>query len=483
MSSASTFVANQDANGPKRPNRRFIKGPDRAAKDARIAELKQEIKEVDYKLSKVYDSINGLKIDDKTAAKRKELQDELNKIIKVQSDFKNQRAQINDKVKLIDASLKKKIGDLNGQTSKIKFKSTQEIDNHIKKLDDAIDSGNLKIVEERRYVKEITALRKLKKDFGQIEASQKQIDADKAKIVELKQQLSGLNSKDIQAKFESITKELDEIRNSTKSVTDKRKSQNDQRNALRKQKDQLYDEMRKVNADYNAAYDKFKKDVAAEKERSRKDEEEYNRQQKKLQREQELKEELENASKPAFQEQISSIKVLAKYFSKILGQPVPEPIAKDDADLAKNLNSLNLNAASSSSNNNNNSSNISVPENYVVLKKEHEVFFQGTKGKKGKKKNHSSSSDNSGKADNEKFILEPDVIVQLSELGLLIPTSRDAVPKLIEELLSQFQTFKTDQDTVTKKNVEAAKAKIAQLEKKYAAEKPEEKENTEEAEN
>ncbi|KAH3680033.1 hypothetical protein WICPIJ_008433, partial [Wickerhamomyces pijperi] len=54
-----------------------------------------------------------------------------------------------------------------------------EIDKKINQLEDLIGSGSLKLVDERRYVKEISSLRKLKKDFGSTEQLQKSVDNDK----------------------------------------------------------------------------------------------------------------------------------------------------------------------------------------------------------------------------------------------------------------------------------------------------------------
>ena len=69
-----------------------------------------------------------------------------------------------------------------------------------------IDAGNLKLADERRYVKEMSSLRKLRKDFGSIEKTQALIDQDKEKIAELKKKLSATHNKEVQAKFEEIQK-------------------------------------------------------------------------------------------------------------------------------------------------------------------------------------------------------------------------------------------------------------------------------------
>lgn len=444
-----SFVDREEVS-EKKPARKFFKSPDRAARDEAVTALKAKIKEVDHKITKLSDQINGVKIDDSKNEEKKKLHDELKAVIKTQAEIKAQRAKVNDKVKVIEVGLKKKIADLNAQNAKSKFKSVAEIDSQIKKLDDDISTGALKIFEERRNVKEITALRKLKKDFSGIAAVQKSVDEDKAKIADLKKNVSGAATKEIQTKFETITKQLDEIKGLTKGASDKKKTLYDQKRALQGDKDKLYDEMREVNAKYNEAFDKFKADIAAEKVRIEKEEQEFAKEEAKTARERKLKEDLELASRPAFSDEIAAIKVLIKHFSRVIGKDVPEEITADEEKENKPVADKTFNQSASEAR------KVEAPENYVVFKKKEEVFFKGASGKKGKKGKSAGS--------NEKFTLEPDVIVQISEQGLEVPTSKEAVPGLIESLLKKFTDYKANQEQATKDNIESAKAKLATLE-------------------
>lgn len=151
------------------PRRREIKRPDDKAIKEEIEKLKDEIKKLDLTNNEINAQIAKAQIDQKVMDKRNKLQTELKSLIAKQSQGKNERQLINDQIKAIDASMKKRIAEIQQQTSKNNFKNVAEIDSRINYLDGLIDAGNLKLADERRFAKEMSSLRKLRKDFGSIE--------------------------------------------------------------------------------------------------------------------------------------------------------------------------------------------------------------------------------------------------------------------------------------------------------------------------
>lgn len=427
-------------NSTGRPNRRFIKRPDDKALKQEIDGLKNEIKKLDLTNNEINAQINKVVTDPKVIERRKELQGQLKELVGKQSTIKNERGAILDQIKSVEAQLKRKISEIQTKTSKHAFKNVQEIDSRVNYLDKLVDAGDLKLADERRYVKEMSSLRKLRKDFGSIEKQQELIDQDKAKIAELKKKLNAVQNKEVQQQFEKIQKELDQINDDNKSVVEKRNELFGKRNEIKKTKDGKYDQIRKLRSEFDAEFEKFK--TLMTEERKKRDEESKQQQleDKKQKRKEQAEKQLAEASIPAFSDEINSIHTLLAYFDPSYVKPQP----KKDATATSN----NVNTSG-------NGRKIEMPEDVVVLKKEQESFFQGSKSKKASKQKKSKSKN---------FTVEPDVIVALGDLSIPLPTQADDVSSTIDTLKETLKALEDKQEEQTKVNIEKAKAKIAKLE-------------------
>lgn len=439
-----------------RVQKRFIKGPDSKARDERLGQLNAQLKQKDMQLTEINAQINKNVTDPKVQTQRKELIAELGELKKTQGDLKGKREVINAKIKEVDGQLKRKIAEISSITSKHSFKTVADIDAKIAKSEDEISSGALSLVEERRLVKEISSLRKVRKDFGSLEVQQKSIDNDKAKIAELKQELSGLNSREVSAKFDAIQKQLDELTLSNKSVSEKRNALFEKRNAVHADKDVIYKEIRAIRAAYDEQYKKFKQDMVAEKQRVIDEEKNLRQAKAKSERKAKLEKELAEASQPAFEYEIETIHTLLHYFDPSYVKPVKT--------IAFNTNTLV---------NERKGRVIEQVSDDLIISKENLDFIQGTNNnkKKGGKKQAA-----------KKFTLEPDVIASLGDLQIKLPVSKEETTATVAELKTKLEAYVKSQDDVTAKNVAAAKAKIAKLEEQWAKEDAEEAAKLEAAE-
>ncbi|KAH3682138.1 hypothetical protein WICPIJ_006896 [Wickerhamomyces pijperi] len=431
-----------------RVQKRFIKGPDTKARDEKLGQLNAQLKQKDQQLTEVNALINKNVTDPKVQAQRKELIAELGELKKTQGDLKGKREVINAKVKEIDGQLKRKIAEISSITSKHSFKTVADIDAKIAKSEDLISSGELSLVEERRLVKEISSLRKVRKDFGSLEVQQKSIDNDKAKIAELKQELTGLNSREVSAKFDAIQKQLDELTLSNKSVNEKRNSLFDRRTAIHGEKDVIYKEIRAVRAAYDDQYKKFKQAMAEEKKRVIDEEKNLRQAKAKSERKSKLEKELAEASQPAFEYEIETIHTLLHYFDPSYVKPV-KSISFNSGSLVNERKGRVI-------------EQVSADE---IISKENFDFIQGSnnRSKKGGKKQHA-----------KKFTLEPDVIASLGDLQINLPVSKEDTASTFAELKTKLDAYVNSQEEVTKKNVEIAQAKIAKMEAQWAKEDAEE---------
>lgn len=442
---------------PKRPVKRFIKGPDQKERDAKVKALQAKIKSIDLEINKLNSELSGLKIDN---TKVNQLKSERNEIIKVQSDLKNKRLAINEKMNVLNSSLKKKLSEISSKN--LKYKSLGEINKKIENLENSINSGNLKIVDERKNIKELTSLQKLKKDFVNIDALQKSIDSDKAKISELKKELSNFDNKEIQSKYETVNGELTKL---TGSNHDLKKGFFTKKDSLYDEKRSIYNEIKQINSDYNEQYTKFKQDMLNEQKRIANDEKKFQIELKKLQVGKQLKEDVKAASNnSAFESELNSIKLLITYFANLIHKEIPQEIKADKA-------SSIIGEVSAAIDNIKASATRVIDNDLVIFKKKEEVFFKPASAKSKKKKNLSSANTNSVSASTgEKLILQPDDILKLSEFGIKIPTKISEVESTIDELIGKFKYFKEHQSEQSKIMLEKATKELEKFEQEIAEE-------------
>lgn len=418
--------------------RRFIKRPDDKALKQSIESLRAEIKQLDLANAEINAQIEKTILDPNVAEKRKQLQLDLKEIITKQKGLKQERNAIQDQIRNVDTNLKRKITDIQKSTSKNNYKSVAEIESRISYLDNMVGSGTLILADERKYVKEMSSLRKLRKDFSEVEKQQESIDSDKNKIAELKKKLSSVSNKEVQQEFEKIQKELDEIFESNKSIYNKRTELMKKRAAIGKEKDAKYTEMRKLRTDFDAEFEKFKADMAEE---QKKRDEEYKAEQEaqKDSKKRALAEKkLAEASIPAFTKEINEIHTLLAYF---------------DPDYVKPQNDSVVDALKSSMETKYKPREVEMPSDVVILKKEQTPFFEGSKSKKSKKKTQKNKS----------LTVDSDIILSLADLSIPLPTKTEEVPETIRILKETLLALTEKQAEQTQVNIEKAKAEIAKL--------------------
>lgn len=433
--------------------RRFIKRPDDKLFKETVESLRSEIKNLDVINTEVNAQIEKTILDSGIAEKRKALQADLKEIIAKQGKLKQERNSIQEQIKQVDVGLKRKIAEIQKLTAKNNYKSASEIDARIKSLDDLVGSGTLILAEERKYVKEMSSLRKLRKDFSDVEKQQEGIDKDKTKIAELKSKLNAVGNKEVQKQFEETQKELDAIYESNKSIYNSRTELINKRTANSKLKDEKYNEIRRLRAEFDAEFSKFKTDLAEEQKRREEETKGEREAEKKAKLKARAEARLAEASIPAFTKELNEIEALLQYFDPTYTKP--------------QVNSV-IEATKPTLESNNNIRSVEMPDDVVILKKEQQVFFEGSKSKKIKKKTQKKKN----------FTVDSDVILSLTNLSIPLPNTTDDVPGTITILKETLVALKDKQQEQTKLNIEKAQAEIS----KFEEEDDEEEEEPEEQE-
>lgn len=423
-----------------------VQAPNKEKFQKDLEQLEQELKTKEKDLAIARDNAKKVQSGGGNNDERKNLLNEVNQLKKRQSELKAQRLKIMDEVKMIDERNKKKIKDLAAQKAKVNFKNVDEIDAQIKKLEKSVDAGNMRLVEEKQALGEISALKKAKKNFGTFNDAQAAIDSDRAKIQELKNSIDKTEADSVSERFNEVMAQLNAMRDEQSAAyknktelfnkrAEAEASREEVRKKMKELKDSYYSQVRSYNeqrkADQTARAEREKSErIAKEKEKKLAD----------------AKEKMEAAAEPAFAAEIATAKNLLIYFDpeyKKTGEV--DNNNKDDKFAAKATRTIDN----------------AMPEGAKVIKKGNDEFFTGNAGKKAKGKKQNSS---------DKFTMDLSIIDDLSKLNIGVPSGKDDVPKTIESLKAKIADFKENQEKVTAERMAKAKADLEKLEAQEAEE-------------
>ncbi|KAI9000982.1 hypothetical protein BD414DRAFT_430938, partial [Trametes punicea] len=435
--------------------------PDKTLYDAEQNKIKAEIDAVQAKLSVVKEKISLTSKSGPGNERRNALRAELDSIRGQQSNNKLARGKVVDQLKTLQDGIQKKIKDLNAAKAKIPYKTVAEVDERIRQLEKQVESGNLKLVEEKRALQEISQWKRSRRIVEGFQAEQESIEADRAKAEELRKQLEDPEAQAISKRYDEIKAELDELKKESDEAYASRSKLMDERNALQIQLDELYNRKRESAQRFKEANDRFyaklNEDRARRAERAR-----VQRAAEEEAKKKEIADRLrEEAEIPAFQAQIEDCQTLIDYFSgksstATLSSQKPLAEKSDLAGVPK-LEPRKVDGP---------------PEGVVVRKKkgeDDEAYFVGGGGKKkGGKKGGAKSSAPSGESNGAEpasgqLNVPLPTLTALLNLSIPPPTSAADVPRVIEDLKTKKTWFEANQARVTAENKAKAEAEIRRL--------------------
>jgi uncharacterized coiled-coil DUF342 family protein len=361
--------------------------------------------------------------------RQQELRAELAQIRTQQQSTKSSRTQVMDKVKRLDENLKSRIAEQKVQRGKIPYKSVDEINKHIDELRKAVDEGKLKVVDERKSLDQIGQLNRQKAVFSDFEKSQDGIDQIKAQIAELKKTMDDPAARALSDRYTEITTELDKIKAEQDEVYKNLNALRDERAAAHEDQQKKYTTVREIKDKYYSSrraaveYEREARRIRDEKRRAENDA--YHR----GRRQEAAKEKLEEASAPAYQDEIRTTQALLYHFDpSSIAKPEAAGPGKFAATAARKVDSEGLKGTP------------------VKSKKDNdEEFMAGTGGKKKKGGNRGTASPAVGK-----FNLDVGTIENLARIGVDPPMQQSDVPAVAEKLKEKLAFWKENQESKTK---------------------------------
>lgn len=366
-----------------------------------------------------------------TQKRRQELISELNEIRQQQAGSKGARNAKQDQIKRLDEQLKSRIAEQKAARGKVNFKSVEELDREIARLDAQVNGGMMKLVDEKKALAEISNLRKQRKNFSQFDDSQKQIDSLREKIKEIKDSLEDPEAKALSERYNKLQAELDVIKAEQDEAYKNLSSLRDERTKLQAEQQEKYQAIKKIKDDYYQAKkafgnwereqrEKHRERMQAERDRIAKE--------RKMERAQKM---LAEASDPAFLEEIRRAHSLLHFFDPTHEAPAKTPLLADKGLGAKDIRKVD-------------DSGIKGMKLLRKEDREEELFPSVKKGKKGKKSAPAS-------AENKIFSCPPAVIEDCAFVGIDPPMSATEVPATIEKVKAKLEQWKADQPEQTRK--------------------------------
>ncbi|KAK3956179.1 hypothetical protein QBC32DRAFT_203530 [Pseudoneurospora amorphoporcata] len=381
-----------------------------------------------------------------TQQKRQELISQLNEIRQQQAGGKNARTSKLDQIKRLDEQLRSRIAEQKTARSKVNFKSTEDLDREIERLEKEVNGGMMKLVDEKKALAEISNLRKQRKSFAGFDDAQKQIDLLKAKIKEIKDSLEDPEAKALSEKYNKLQAELDAIKAEQDEAYKNLSSLRDERTKLQQLQSEKYQAIKKLKDEYYGAKKEFAKWEREQRERARERQQAERERIAKERRMERAQKMLAEASDPAYLEEIRRANSLLKYFDPSHEVEVKAPLLAD-----KGLGAQALRKVDDSG----------LKGMKLVRKEEREDDYLPAvkKGKKSKKPTGAAPA-----ATSKTFSLPPSVMEDCSFVGVEPPMAAADIPAAVEKIKAKLDQWKADQPEQTRKNIEKAKKEIERLE-------------------
>ncbi|KAK2865342.1 hypothetical protein FQN49_003668 [Arthroderma sp. PD_2] len=395
------------------------------------------------------------------AKRQQELRTELAAIRQQQQGFKASRSALQEKINALDANIKARFAEQKNQRDRLAFKSVEDIDREIQRLEKEVDSGTMRLVDEKKNLAEVSNLRKQRKNFSSMDDGKKNIDELKAQLSTLKKGLDNPEAKALSEQYTALQKELDEIKSEQDGVFKNIKSLRDERTKIHTEQQKAWNAVKEIKDNYHKAR-RANREYEQEayrirQERQKAEREIYEREKKKKIADKKL----EEASMPAFTDELLTAEGLIRHFDPTydfsslgLGKTqLPSSVAYR-AEVGRTVDGGDL-------------------KGVKVIKKDDRddnYFMGGTGGKKGKKgKKGSAANTPAPQPEASKFNLSFGVLEDLGRVKVDPPMNQSDVPALIEKLVEKVKDWKNNQASKTAENIKKAQEEIDRLEEESKA--------------
>jgi len=336
-----------------------------------------------------------------------------------------------DEIKRTDEKLKSLIAEQKAARSRTPFKSVEDLDKEISRLEKQVDGGMMKLVDEKKALAEISNLRKQRKGFAGFDDAQKNIDETKKKLASLRATLDDPESKALSDKYNKIQSELDAIKAEQDEAYKSINTLRDEKTKLHNEQQAKWEALQKVKDDYyqgKKAFSNYEFQARKIQRERRAAEQAAFEKTKKLERAQKV---LDEASDLAYLDEIRRAESLLRFLDpsyKKENAPLQAP-SQFTATAQRTVDDAGI-------------------KGMKVVRKEEEDYFMGTGGKKGKKgkKAPAASTPPAGK-----YNCPPSVMEDCAFMGIEPPMAASDVAAVREKVEAKLAHWKADQAAQTER--------------------------------
>ncbi|RDW91812.1 hypothetical protein BP5796_01206 [Coleophoma crateriformis] len=434
---------------PKKPER-----PDEDVFKAALKKAEKELEDSKAKFNAVRAKIDVAQPKNKDSAsakKRTELINQLKEIQAKQRGHKAERNQTFDQIKKLEEQLKEHIAKQKAARSRVAFKSVEDIDREIARLEKEVDSGKMKLVDEKKALTEASNLRKQKKGFTGLENDQKAIDDLKAKIKTLRDGMDTPEVKELNAKHDKIQAELDVIKAEQDAAWGSINELRAERDKLHAQQEEKYRATKKLKDDFYQGRKAFQNYEFEARQKTRERIKREREQQDKERRVERAQKMLEEASDKAYLDEIRRAESLVRFLDPSYSSekaPLQAP-SKLQAQAQRKVDDSGFKGTK-------------------VVKKDEEDYFAGTGGKKGKK-GRKAETQKETVVPTAKYSCPPSVMEDCAAMGIDPPMAAADIPAVLEKVKAKLDHWRADQDAQTERNIAKAKKEVERLEAEETA--------------
>lgn len=384
------------------------------------------------------DLASGKNKDSPAQQRRQELIAEANEIRKKQGVGKNARTAKMDEIKRLDEQLRSRLAEQKTARSKVPYKSVEEIDQKIAQLEAEVNTGKMKLVDEKKALNEVSNLRRLRKTFAQFDSGQKAIDDLKARIKELKDSMEDPEAKALSERYNKVQAEIDAIKAEQDEAYKNLSALREERTKLHAAQEQTWQALKKFKDDYHA---QRKAALAWEREQREKRREREQAERERIAKERKMeraKQMLADASEPAYLEEIRRANSLLRFFDPSHQVVEKAPLLADKglaATAQRKVDDSGLKGVR------------------LVRKEDREDDYMPAvkKGKKGKGPKKAADGTPAAPAAASKFSCPPSVMEDCAFIGVNPPMAAAEVPEVMEKIKAKLEHWKADQPEQTRK--------------------------------
>lgn len=292
-------------------------------------------------------------------------------------------------------------------------------------------------------LQEISLLKRSRQTVEGLDEQQEAIDKERAIYNELRKNIDDSESKKLSEQYEKVNAELKKIQNEQAQARETRNKLYDERTRIKGLLDEEYNKLRSLRDEHRKANDEYYTFLRELREYKKELERQRRLQQEAEKRQEAARKELELASIPAFEHEITLCDNLANFLHSFLGGNTPAQSANANDEKAAG------GRAPDASN---------APEGVALLKKSEreEDYFVGSNKKKGGK-----GANKEKKTDTLKLPLA--TMEGFFEVKVTVPTKISDIPSTLEKLKERKEQYLAEQPKVTEANKKKAEEKIAAM--------------------